>query len=315
MVDSPIDAPAGGQVDAFPQLDITLTAGQGTPAALLASLGPSPEGLVLKSPPLAAPPGWQSVSYRGVDLKAPGNWPVVDSEHAPFCENFAPDEVLAGPDDWGAVSCPPPPPTTSTAADGVWVQPGSDLGAPVQSTTPTGEAVQVFYGGPMGGPDPVLRIGYHGLTIFLGMGPQLTTAQTIFDSLHYQEGSPDTPVEGVCPSEVPTMPAPTRQVTATSFTENGTVTLDPPLPGDQATFTPQQAWAAIGKPMAGATYTMALARFTAAIPATLIKGVVVPMYQNILAWVIRWQPVQTSVGACGFTGYQAINALTGQEVN
>src|SRR4051812_40704155 len=83
------------------------------------------------SRPPAAGPATRTVSYGGVQVTTPAEWPLVDGMHARPCGGPFPDAptALVGPNENPPPSCP-----LSNAApvphDGVWLQPGT---APVEA--------------------------------------------------------------------------------------------------------------------------------------------------------------------------------------
>ena len=309
---SPVSQPAGRHVVAFPELDATVTIPDGAPPGLLASIGPSPEGLVLASGPVTPPPSdWRTVSYHGVQLNVPGSWPSIDGNHGGPCGNFLNPEVLVGPNTLNVASCPAVPEGQQHGEDGLWLTPAAG------GTLPT-RTIPAPIGGTMvtdaANTTPMIDLVYQVVSIQLGMGPDPAIARTIFRSIRFDGSSPDTAVEGFCPTWVPSqMPLPER-LASTLKLEDGTVTLDPPAAGDQPALTAKQAWSHVTQPEPGATYRLILSRYSSAFPATLSNGTFTPVDQNELAWVIYGVPSHTVVGDCGRYELSGYNAMTGAPV-
>ncbi|MGH2719044.1 MAG: hypothetical protein ACRDJU_10725 [Actinomycetota bacterium] len=316
-IESPNPQPADETVVAVPELDATVTLDRGVPAGVLASIGPSPEGLVLAPGPLlTAPAGWRTVGYHGVQLKVPASWPSVDGNHGGLCSNpFLSPEVLVGFRTLGeGAGCPMTVSGQVSGSDGVWLTPssaddGSTYPAPRSLAAPGGGTMEVSTAG------PDVDVTYGGVSIELGLGPDPAVARTIFDSIRQLPGTPDTAVEGVSPSSVPTaMPTPER-LTAPLAIENGQLTLDPPAPGDQAVMSAAAVWASVRYPEAGATYRLILAQYTSPFPATTPEGAMAPEDQGVLAWVIYAVPAQTSEGSCGNYSVSGFNATTSKPLD
>jgi hypothetical protein len=310
---SPRSEPAGTRIYDVPALQVAITMTGAVRSGVLASLGPSPQGIVsTPGPATPVPSGWHQVSYRGVQADVPGAWPTVSGVHAGFCGYpFTDPTVYVGPangDD--APSCPvqggegPP-------ADGLWLQVGRSY--PTRTTvvrTPSGQRIRVE----ASSSGPILTFWYHGEFVQLGIGRDPLVERAILDSVKYRAGAPNTPVAGTCPSTVEkAMPAPTRLATR-RFLEQRTVKLDPPRSGDRPTMTARRAWQKAGTKEPGASYELILARYSSKFPARVVGGKDKPIYQHVLAWVVYAVPTITPEGPCGGFGLSVFNARTGKSL-
>ena len=122
----------------------------------------------------------------------------------------------------------------STAHEGVWLQPGST--APSGSRQVTTSQGHVVLEEDASWDGSIESFWYHGVLVEIGVGTNPNLAKAIFNSIGFTPHEPDTPVTGVCArlTHPVVMPTPERLATPLVL-EQGEVTLDPPLPSDQAT--------------------------------------------------------------------------------
>ena len=243
----------------------------------------------------------------------PASWPVVDGNHTPFCSGPFPDKPTAflGPNLNGAPSCPYVA-GTSRPRDGVWLAPGN---APVEGheiRTSTGQSV---YEEPDSAPVEVFE--YHAVQVEIGIGANPDLANRIVSSLRYDRGTHDSARTLVCslgPAH-PAMPRPNRLTKALVVNE-GNITLSPPAVGEQPSTSAESAWARL------ASYTSPLERFqlflatySAKLPARLEpNGSLVPVDQNVLAWVVYSSPRSPAIQGCGLWGINAEDATSAQVI-
>jgi hypothetical protein len=310
---SPRSAPASTRILDVPALGVTITTTGAVPAGVLASLGPSPEGVVT-GPGRAAPVplGWHRVTYNGISADVPAAWPTVDAAHAGVCGHpFTHPTVFVGAYTGPVPSCPAelgeaPP------ADGICIQPGTPTAATTTAQpVPSGPVVRLEADNTVG---PMITFWSHGNWVQLGVGTNPFVERAVFDSIRFHAGTPDTPVLGVCPTAVEKiMPAPQR-LTSRLLLEQGDFTLDPPNPGDTPTMTAARAWNEVGPKIPGETYRLILSRLSARFPANVVKGKDIPVYQHLLTWTVYSVPALTSEGPCSNYTLTSFDARTGKEI-
>jgi hypothetical protein len=155
----------------------------------------------------------------------------------------------------------------------------------------------------------------HGVDIRIGVGPDTQVLHGILDSIGYSPGMPDTPASGTCAqmTDPTAMPTPERLAT-TLVLEQGDITLAPPLPSDDPTMSPQEAWKESGPDQWFEHYRLILSRFTSKFPATTGPDGLTPLEQNVLTWVIYAAP-NTPTSGCGGCGVVAYDAHTGKNID
>src|SRR5205085_5361812 len=163
-------------------------------------------------------------------------------------------------------SCPahvpnwnPPP------ADGMWLQPGDPPPDAHPVTNATGETVVVI-----DTPQEQSRQAwYHGVFISLGVGPDPTVAQAVFDSVGASM-LPDTRVAQQCERNPSPKAMPrAERLGATLTLDEGKVTMDPPRSGDEPAVAPTQVWQH-GVPKSSLErYRLILTRFSSEFPAKM----------------------------------------------
>ena len=262
--------------------------------------------------PAARAGRWQVVSYRGVHVRVPASWPVVDGMHTAFCGSSFPAAAtaFAGPNLNGAPSCPmwrPGPPR-----DGVWLQPGSPPPGARPVTISAGIVVREQRHSTR---DHIRYLWYHRVQVEIGIGPDRGTAAAILRSLGYAPGEPDSRAAGTCARSRHAlwMPRP-RRLARRLVLDHGDVILAPPRPRDRAAMSAAQAWhdARPGSPFT--RYRLLLARYSARLPARPgAGGTLVPQDRHILAWVIYGQP-RTPIPGCGGWSLDAYNARTSRGI-
>jgi hypothetical protein len=293
---------------AVPALDVTIELQGHVPSAVLTSIGPSPEAIVLAAGPAQpVPGGWRLVSYRGVEVDVPSTWPTVASSHVAFCTGpfgSAPT-AFVGPQPTDVPSCPAVLPEDDPHYNGVWLTPGADLGSPSRSiTTPSGQHLRLATA-TWDQVTPLLFLSYRGETIELGLGPDPDIARAVLDSIRYHAGATDTPVGGSCPTWIRTaMPTP-RRVTAKE-TLGGLERLLPAGAGAQPRVSAASVWASVAGDHArpGLTYQLLLAR-------------VIPPERHpspVLAWIVYGVGTTTRYGNCGGRTATAVDAETGKTI-
>jgi len=273
-------------------VEITLTGP--VPAAVLASLGPSPIGIVFGAGPVARPGAhWKSVTYGGLTARVPGSWPVVNGDHADEggeCGGFQLDgEVLLGPDSTPiAVYCPSQPDNYA----GLWLKPAKGFyGVPGDAVTlraPAGASLRAY-------PDyldfgPPVSLWYGRVSIRLGLGAAPQVARAIFDSLRATPGRADTRGAGACPTgPAPAMPEPRRLASPLSLVPAlgpGGGYLQPAQPASSPKISAAPIWRefekAFGPPRPYERYEVLLAE-----------------YQGELVWAVYGIPFHTVAGDCG----------------
>ncbi len=265
----------------------------------------------------AATAGQRLVSYHGVHVEVPADWPVVDGMHTGFCGGpfGATATAYVGPQDNGAPSCPAPyPGRVPPARDGVWLQPGTAPAGASSIVTASGRVVADE--GPALLGTEIESLWYHGVSVEVGIGPDPSVARDVVDSIGFTAGVPDTAAAGVCArSRTPgAMPRPHR-LAGRLVLERGDITLDPPTPADAATMTAPEAWNDSGPKEWFERYRLILARYSGKFPARLNPdGSFTPEYRNELAWVVYRSPTSPAIAGCGGWGVVAFDARSGQEI-
>jgi hypothetical protein len=259
--------------------------------------------------------GFRVVSYHGVHVEVPARWPVVDGMHTGFCTGPFSDAPTAfvGPQENGSPSCPYVPSLRDKKRDGVWLQSGDQPGDARRSTTSSGAVVFQDTAGWKGS---IKYVWYRGVSLTIGIGPDVRVAESILDSIGFTPGAPDTPAAGRCAriDHPNSMPEPER-LTTRLVLEHGNSTLDPPLPSDRAVMTAAQAWTAAGTRPDFEHARLVLARYSATLPATQhADGSLTPDHQNQLMWIVLSAPNSPDVQGCGMWGYHLFDARTGQDL-
>jgi hypothetical protein len=157
-----------------------------------------------------APHGWKVISYDGVNVDVPSEWPVVDGMHTDLCGGPFPDTPTAfvGPNLNSALSCPYIP---SPARYGAWVYPSGspDGGGPTINISDhkVAEVYPSYWS-----ESRVEDLWYHGVEIEVGMGPDAHLVQQIVHSIGFKRGIPNTRSSGVCGTQAhpDAMPFPER---------------------------------------------------------------------------------------------------------
>ncbi len=258
--------------------------------------------------------GFRAVSYEGVHVEVPAGWPVVDGMHTGFCEGPFPDTPTAfvGPQQNGAPSCPAPlPDGSSTGRDGVWLQPGDPPPGATPMTTSSGQRVLEESAG---SDDHYMLLWYHQVMIQIGIGPDPSTAQAIFESIGFTPGTPDTPAAGVCQrsADPDVMPTPERLVEPLVL-DGGNITLNPPISSDRAVMSAAQAWSRSGPKESFERYRIILTRYSANFPARQSPdGSLTPLNRDELAWVVYSVPYSSTIAGCGDWGVTVFDAASGQ---
>jgi hypothetical protein len=288
--------------------------------AVLATSGHDTRRIGVVATPSSAPaataapePGFRLVSFHGVHVEVPASWPVVDGMHTRLCYGPFADAPTAfvGPQENGPPSCPAMPALLAEKRDGVWLQTGNPPENGRPSTTSSGEVVleDVADRRPN-----VQYFWFRQVTVTVGIGTNPRVARAIVDSIGFTPGAPDTPAAGVCAriADPNAMPAPERLSTRLVL-ENGRATLDPPLPADRATMTPEQAWRDSGTKQNFEHFRLVLARYSAALPATQHPdGSLTPEHRNQLMWIVLSAPNSPEIQGCGMWGFDLFDARTGQ---
>jgi len=155
---------------------------------------------------------------------------------------------------------------------------------------------------------------YHQVFVEIGIGPDPSTAQAIFDSIGFTPGAADTQAAGICgrsgnPDAIPTP----ERLAEPLLLDDGNVTLDPPASSDRAVMSAVLAWNKSGPKEAFERYRLILTRYSAKLPARQNPdGSVTPLSQNELSWVIYSVPYSPTIAGCGGWGLTVFNATTGQ---
>ena len=258
--------------------------------------------------------GMRVVSYHGVHVDVPAGWPVVDGMHTGFCDGPFPNipTAFVGPQQNAAPSCPAQLPDASKPGrDGVWLQPGDAPSDATPVTTSSGQTVLVEAAGSS---NRYRLLWYHQIFVEIGIGPDPSTAQAIFDSIGFTPGAADTQAAGVCgrSADPDAMPKPERLLEPLVLDE-GNITLAPPTPSDQPVMSAAQAWSKSEPKESFERYRLILARFSAKFPARENPdGSLTPLNQNELSWVIYSVPYSSTVAGCGSWGVTVYDANTGQ---
>ncbi len=258
----------------------------------------------------SALPGWQVVTYRGVQLQVPEVWPLHDGSHVPRCTGpFAGDAaVYLGPDLADEfVSCPNIP-GRDAPHDGVWMQPGGPTTATTATPTASGQTVQLSVPSQPGWRD----VWFNGVHIQIGTGPDESIATHIMNSIT-PAPLPDTAPPDACelnpaPDTMPTPERLDRQIVL----NRGQITLDPPESADVPGIPPEQAWSPAGStghrsPLE--EYRLILTRYSSPFPASPDgHGGYSPNDQHVLRWVILATP---NTAGCGQWSVWTVDTTTG----
>ena len=291
-----------------PALGVTFVLPTGTPAAVLRTLGPSPQGIVTEGGPLTpVPHGWHAVRYAGVQIEVPASWPTASGDlTAPCGQPFAHRAAAYIGTDQGSpfVSCPVPP-AVLPARPGVWLLPGRPVGlATVPLRLPSG--VTVLEAKEDNG--PLLLLWSRGTEIQLGIGAAPFAARAMLDSLADRPGAPSTVVTYACPAQVQRrMPQPARLATHLLLApaDGGGFSLAPPRPGQQPRAGARAAWRHSGPPEPGVRYRIFLARLT----DQQAGG-----QRGTLVWSVYGVPHVTRLGLCAPRSVWFTNATTGRQI-
>jgi hypothetical protein len=259
--------------------------------------------------------GFRVVSYHGVHVEVPARWPVVDGMHTGLCIGPFLDTATAfvGPQENGPPNCPYVPSLRDKKRDGVWLQSGDKPTDARPSTTSSGEVV---FQDATGWNGNIKYVWYRGVSLTIGIGPDLRVAKAILDSIGFTPGAPDTPAAGRCaridhPNDTPEP----ERLTTRLVLEHGNATLDPPLPSDRAVMTAAQAWTAAGPEPDFEHARLVLARYSAKLPATQhADGSLTPEHQYQLMWIVLSAPNSPGIPGCGMWGFHLFDARTGQDL-
>jgi hypothetical protein len=267
----------------------------------------------VRQPP--APRGWKVVSYDGVHVDVPSQWPVVDGMHTGFCGGPFSDTPTAfvGPDLNGAPGCAPTLRPTP-ARYGVWLFPSTSPG-----TGPTvvisGE--RVVEEDPNGSGESYLGDYWlHDVYIEVGIGPDPQLVQEIVHSIGFTRGLPNTAAAGTCAmsKDPDAMPTPER-LSKPLVLDRGSEELKPPSPVQHAVMTASSAWTQSEPKQPYEHYRLILARFFAQYPAQMGPGgSSTPLNDGQLDWVVYSSPISASIQGCGSWGLDVFDATTGQGV-
>ena len=280
-------------------------------AGCAAGTGPAARTAAGSSPAAGAGRS-QIVSYRGVHVRVPASWPVVDGMHTAFCGSPFPAAATAftGPNLNGPPGCPMPRP--GPPRDGVWLAPGSPPPGARPVTIRPGIVVREQRHSTR---DHIRYLWYHRVQVEIGIGADPRTAAAIVRSAGYTAGEPDSRAAGTCARShhAGSMPRP-RRLARRLVLDHGDVTLNPLRPGDRAVMSAAQAWrdAVPGSPFV--RYRLLLVRYSAKFPARPgADGTLVPEDRHILAWVIYGEP-RTPIPGCGGWSLAAFNASTSRGI-
>ena len=159
-----------------------------------------------------------------------------------------------------------------------------------------------------------MLLWYHQVFVQIGIGPDPSTAQAIFDSIGFTPGAPDTPAAGVCQRSANpgVMPTPERLVEPLVL-DGGNITLNPPASSDRAVISAAEAWSKSGPKESFERYRLMLTRYSAKFPARQNPdGSLTPLNQDELAWVIYSVPYSPTIAGCGDWGVTVFDAASGQ---
>lgn len=256
----------------------------------------------------------KTISFHGVQMQVPAAWPVMGGNNTPVCNASWPTTptVFIGIQPEAGILCPitPAPPRQ---LDGVWLQPESatpSLGL-LKHTLLSGQQVEELP--PLTG-GPGIQLLFHHVWIEVGPATSTSDAKNLLGSLSYHPGSADSSVQNGCltNSRYAVRPRPAR-LDRQMVLGQGDVTLDPPLPSDQASVSATVAWTG-SRPLPTSTYRLYLARYSSKFPAAPGPDrTLIPEEQNVLAWVLYSSPV-TASGQCGSSGVSVYDAHTGQPI-
>jgi hypothetical protein len=254
---------------------------------------------------------WQLVRYRGVQVRIPATWPVINGIHADPCDVFRSGPIAFLGPTYGDPSCPA---GLSKPALGLWLQPGvapSDTHpAKIAPGTTVAEMPEV---------SNFKQFWYHQVQILIGVrrDPRLTNA--IIASVRYIAGAPDTKAAGNCPrvADSGSMPKP-RRLSRRMVVDQGTTTLAPPPASARPTTSAARAWREAGSKVPFDRYRIFLTLYSSKYPATPnANGSTTPLDHDVLAWVIYATPATAATApgvACGGWQLIAYDARTGQGI-
>jgi hypothetical protein len=259
------------------------------PARVLQTVGPSPLDLVVApGPKRAIPAGWRPVTYRGVQVDVPPDWPVVSSEYVGQCGTLfgGPPRVFVGPAPGEAQSCSAPEPGARVARDdGVWISPGrADNGAVVWQIDEEASSYLV--------------VSYKGQAVTIGIGQNPAVARAVLHSLSYHPEAETTPIALACERADRTEPVPARLTSPRNI--DGIYGIRTVRPGD----TPGMGAVAIWRHFLasafqrGLIYQLLLARY-------VVEGT------STLVWIIVGTGAITPAGNCGGAYAGIFDATTG----
>ena len=189
----------------FPDLGVELTVAGPDAASIAGTLGWSGVYLLLHpANPVHVPKGWREVSFEGVTVRVPSNWPVIDlgsTQYMPgMCEQreFLTPVIDVGPG--GSTPCTGAQFTSQAQTDGVWIRPHPEtvVFSPTPHVTkafpPPGsvlvrrEPIPVVVLPDLDNRQHVVQLAALGHTgdqvaIDIGLGPDPTTGQEILVSI------------------------------------------------------------------------------------------------------------------------------------
>jgi hypothetical protein len=262
--------------------------------------------------PPPAPRGWKIVSYDGVYVDVPSEWPVVDGMHTGFCGGPFPDTPTAfvGPN----LNSPPACPATlgpTPALYGVWLYPNRG-GPGMGIVTPDQRLVEVEPS--YWSESHIEDLWYRGVEIEVGIGPDPQLVQEIVHSIGFKKGVANTRAAGACgmQSDPGAMPTPER-LSQPLVLDDGDEVLDPAPASQQPTVSAQRVWEEDPAKWPYERYSLIFALFSAKYPAASSPRGWVPSFHDDLAWVIYSVPITPTQG-CGASGLDVYSATSGQDL-
>jgi hypothetical protein len=282
-------------------------------------------------PPAAGAAGrYKTVVYHGVEVSVPSSWPVLTGMHTQQCGTpfTSQPTVYLGlnlnPGPHCAVKLRPTP-----SSNGVWMQTGrvtgrlSTLksGVRVHFTTPevrtpfrSNGTTDVLTQG-----QPYEFVGYRGIQVEVGIGPDPDVAQRIVESVRAAPDKPNTRAGEACwiAGHPPSMPQPQRlskRLILDEGTRFSTITLAPATHDVRPRISAATAWRKVAPKSLIDRYRVVLANFSSLFPAHISQGspTQTPTYQDVTSWVILSTPGTTKYSGCGSYGVTPVNAHTGK---
>lgn len=157
---------------------------------------------------------------------------------------------------------------------------------------------------------------FRGLDVEIGIGPNPKVGRAILDSIQFVPQAADTAAKGEC-SLAPNpdaMPSPER-LTTTMQLDRGGITLNPPPASSQASVPAATIWRNAFSRSPLERNRLILALYSAKLPAKMEPdGSLMPLFQNVLTWVIYGVPRSPNIAGCGRWGVQVFDANSGQSL-